>query len=107
MENMAQEQFEESFTETSDENQDSIIKAFESGDAKLKGVDSDAFFIMLRQMTFEGAFSDPLYGGNKNLTGWEMVEYPGAIASNTDIIESDIGYLSGTLKRRKNRWLKN
>src|SRR5699024_12754522 len=88
MENMAQEQFEESFTETSDENQDSIIKAFESGDAKLKGVDSDAFFIMLRQMTFEGAFSDPLYGGHKNLTAWEMAEYPGASASNTDIIES-------------------
>ena len=28
-------------------------------------------------MTIEGAYADPVYGGNKDMMGWKMKEYPG------------------------------
>lgn len=89
MESLSQDRHEEGYAETSEENQDEIIRDFESGDVDMKGVNSGMFFDFLRTVTIEGVFSDPLYGGNKNMEGWDMVEYPGAIASNMDMIESD------------------
>jgi hypothetical protein len=35
------------------------------------------FFSMLLAHTREGMFSDPIYGGNVNFSGWDMVGYPG------------------------------
>jgi gluconate 2-dehydrogenase gamma chain len=26
----------------------------------------------------EGAFADPMYGGNRNMAGWALIGYPGA-----------------------------
>ena len=28
--------------------------------------------------TLEGMFGDPVYGGNKNFAGWDLIHYPGA-----------------------------
>jgi len=42
------------------------------------------FFQMLRTHTIEGMFSDPLYGGNRNLVGWKLVGYPGAQRAYTE-----------------------
>jgi gluconate 2-dehydrogenase gamma chain len=89
MDSISQEEYEEGYADTSEENQDEILKSFEAGDVELKGVESTAVFDFIRTVTVEGVFSDPLYGGNKNMKGWDMIEYPGAIASNTDMIESD------------------
>jgi gluconate 2-dehydrogenase gamma chain len=36
-----------------------------------------AFFEMLRTHTLEGIFSDPVHGGNRNLSGWRLLGYPG------------------------------
>jgi gluconate 2-dehydrogenase gamma chain len=59
--------------------QDKILKGLESGDIKLDGgVDSKAFFAMLLQNTKEGYFSDPIYGGNKDMGAWKMIGFPGA-----------------------------
>ena len=59
--------------------QDKILKGLESGDIKLDGgVDSKTFFAMLLQNTKEGYFSDPIYGGNKDMGGWKMIGFPGA-----------------------------
>jgi gluconate 2-dehydrogenase gamma chain len=30
------------------------------------------------QNTVEGFFSDPLYGGNKDMAGWKLIGFPGA-----------------------------
>ena len=33
---------------------------------------------MLLQNTLEGYFSDPIYGGNKDMAAWKMIGFPGA-----------------------------
>jgi gluconate 2-dehydrogenase gamma chain len=59
--------------------QDKVLKDLESGAAKLdEGVDSKTFFAMLLQNTKEGYFSDPIYGGNKDMSAWKMIGFPGA-----------------------------
>ncbi len=59
--------------------QDGVLKGLESGTIKLDGgVDSKTFFAMLLQNTKEGYFSDPIYGGNKDMAAWKMIGFPGA-----------------------------
>jgi gluconate 2-dehydrogenase gamma chain len=58
--------------------QDAVLKALESGDAKLDGADGKAFFTMFLQNVLEGYFSDPIYGGNKDMAAWKMIGFPGA-----------------------------
>ena len=58
---------------------DAVLKALESGDAQLgNGVSAKTFFAMLLQNTKEGYFSDPVYGGNKDMAAWKMIGFPGA-----------------------------
>jgi hypothetical protein len=53
-------------------------------DAVLTAVDNNQvpglkdFFNRVRRLTLEGMFSDPVYGGNKNFAGWDLIRYPGA-----------------------------
>src|SRR5277367_1812275 len=68
-----------SFSKLAAADQDGTLKGLESGDIKLEGgVDSKAFFAMLLQNTKEGYFSDPIYGGNKDMSAWKMIGFPGA-----------------------------
>jgi gluconate 2-dehydrogenase gamma chain len=67
------------FAKLSAADQDTTLKGLESGDIKLDGgVDAKSFFAMLLQNTKEGYFSDPIYGGNKDLGAWKMIGFPGA-----------------------------
>jgi len=69
----------ESFAKLPADDQDKVLKGLESGDVKLDGgVDGKTFFAMLLQNTKEGYFSDPIYGGNKDMGGWKMIGFPGA-----------------------------
>jgi gluconate 2-dehydrogenase gamma chain len=68
-----------SFSKLATADQDKVLKGLESGDIKLDGgVDSKPFFAMLLQNTKEGYFSDPIYGGNKDMGAWKMIGFPGA-----------------------------
>lgn len=58
--------------------QDVVLKALESGEAKLNGADGQSFFDMFLQNVLEGYFSDPIYGGNKDMAAWKMIGFPGA-----------------------------
>jgi gluconate 2-dehydrogenase gamma chain len=59
--------------------QDQGLKALEDGRAELDGaVDGKAFFTLLLQNTVEGYFSDPIYGGNRDMGPWRMIGFPGA-----------------------------
>jgi len=61
------------------DDQDKLLKRMESGELQLgDGVDSKSFFTMLLQNTKEGYFSDPIYGGNKDMGAWKMIGFPGA-----------------------------
>jgi gluconate 2-dehydrogenase gamma chain len=68
-----------SFSKLSADDQTKVLKGLESGDIGLdESVDSKAFFEMLLQNTKEGYFSDPIYGGNKDMGAWKMIGFPGA-----------------------------
>lgn len=54
--------------------QDAVLTAIDNNQApNLRG-----FFNRVRRLTLEGMFSDPVYGGNKNFAGWDLIRYPGA-----------------------------
>ena len=58
--------------------QDQVLTDLEAGKLDLDGVDGSTFFKMLMINTKEGIFSDPIYGGNKDMAGWKMIGFPGA-----------------------------
>ncbi len=41
----------------------------------------------LYQTVMEGMFSDPIYGGNRNKAGWQLIGFPGAIAVHRENVE--------------------
>ncbi|WP_426703102.1 gluconate 2-dehydrogenase subunit 3 family protein [Rhodanobacter sp. Col0626] len=67
------------FAKLSEADRDAVLKDLESGKIQLDGgVDAKVFFAMLLQNTKEGYFSDPIYGGNKDMAAWKMIGFPGA-----------------------------
>lgn len=74
----AQSQFQKDFVELSVEQQDEILTAMDEDTATgFDGPSGKAFFTQLRNDTIEGMFSDPMYGGNRDLAGWKLIGYPG------------------------------
>jgi gluconate 2-dehydrogenase gamma chain len=69
--------------------QDEYLKALAKGgpDLDLDGVPSEVFFDVLLKMTVEGFFSDPVYGGNRDMAAWRMIGFPGAFADYYDAID--------------------
>jgi gluconate 2-dehydrogenase gamma chain len=67
--------------------QDDYLKSLEAGGKDLGGVPSEVFFAHLRQCTLEGFFSDPVYGGNRDMVSWRMIGFPGAYASYYDLVD--------------------
>lgn len=83
----ARSKFQNTFISLTEEQQDSIIEDMVSGDATV-GFDqfsSTSFFSVLRRHTAEGMFSDPAYGGNRNMVGWALIGYPGAQRAYTPL----------------------
>lgn len=89
MEEESQKRFNEKFEKLDGEQQDEILTAFENDDITMPGVSSKTFFNLLFQTTIEGAYADPVYGGNKNMMGWRMIEYPGPRMAYVDKIEEE------------------
>jgi gluconate 2-dehydrogenase gamma chain len=52
----------------------------------LDGVPAKLFFEHLMQMAVEGYFSDPVYGGNKDMVAWKAIGFPGAYDSYRETI---------------------
>jgi gluconate 2-dehydrogenase gamma chain len=75
------------FADLPAEAQDDYLKSLEAGGADLDGVPSAVFFDMLLKMTVEGFFSDPVYGGNRNMVAWRMIGFPGAYAEYYEAID--------------------
>lgn len=66
------------FAALTPEQQDEILRGLDSAKLQLPNVDGKAFFELLLQNTMEGFFSDPIYGGNRDMAGWRMLGFPGA-----------------------------
>jgi hypothetical protein len=74
-----QSQFQKNFVDLSPEQQDQILTDMDGDKATgFDGPSGKAFFTQLRNDTIEGMFSDPMYGGNRDLVGWKLIGYPGA-----------------------------
>ncbi|HEX3444776.1 MAG TPA: gluconate 2-dehydrogenase subunit 3 family protein, partial [Chthoniobacterales bacterium] len=71
----------QAFWNMSPDRQDEYLHKLETGSVDLNGVPSQIFFSQLWGMTIEGFFSDPVYGGNKDMVGWKLIGFPGAYAS--------------------------
>ncbi|MFC5650310.1 gluconate 2-dehydrogenase subunit 3 family protein [Paenibacillus solisilvae] len=87
LQNYSQVKYKENFSELPGEQQDEVLKAFESDEVQLTTVSPSGFFKMLRANTLEGAYSDPLYGGNADMKGWKLRDYPGNQMSYASIID--------------------
>ena len=67
---------------------DAVLKGLEGGTVQLAdGVDAKTFFAMLLQNTKEGYFSDPVYGGNRDMVGWKLIGFPGAYANYYELVD--------------------
>jgi gluconate 2-dehydrogenase gamma chain len=75
------------FTQMSAEQQDNYLASLEKGGTDLGGVPAEVFFTQLLESAVEGFFSDPVYGGNRNMIGWRMIGFPGAYASYYDLVD--------------------
>lgn len=84
----SQDKYKKKFTELADNEQDEVLTAFEAGKVDMQGVTSSDFFNLLRRAVIEGVYADPLYGGNRDMGGWKMKEYPGNQMSYLDKIEA-------------------
>ena len=73
----AQRIYHSLFTALSPAQQDEILTALENNKAEGFDPDSRTFFQRIRQLTLEGMFGDPYYGGNRSFAGWDLIRYPG------------------------------
>ena len=65
-----------------------MLKLMEQGKADLADFNGKEFFEALLQITMEGFFADPIYGGNKNKVSWKMIGYPGLPATYANMMET-------------------
>jgi gluconate 2-dehydrogenase gamma chain len=75
-----------SFAKLAPADQDAFLQRLEKGDVALAGVDAKAFFAQLLQNTLEGFWSDPIYGGNRDMAGWKLIGFPGARYDNSEFV---------------------
>ncbi|MDQ0154641.1 gluconate 2-dehydrogenase subunit 3 family protein [Robertmurraya andreesenii] len=81
--------FKKDFVALGDEEKDDVLTDFAEDKVKLTTISASGFFNMLRTSTLEGAYSDPLYSGNRNMEGWKMRNYPGSQMSYTNVIDKE------------------
>jgi gluconate 2-dehydrogenase gamma chain len=76
-----------SFDKLGGDDQDLYLTQLQTTARDLAGVPSNVFFESLLAITIEGYFSDPAYGGNKDMAAWKMIGFPGAYASYYDLVD--------------------
>ena len=79
------------FDRLNEEQRIAALKAMEAGKAEFTGFGSAMFFNALLQITMEGFFADPVYGGNRDMASWKMVGYPGLPATYRHDIKKYLG----------------
>ncbi len=77
------------FKDLEEDKQFAVLERFMKGEVEMNLVISAEFFALLKSSTLAGCYADPLYGGNKDMAGWKMKEYPGSQMSYIDMIEAD------------------
>jgi gluconate 2-dehydrogenase gamma chain len=90
LDNYSNKKYKKKFTELDGKEQDEVLIAFEKGEADpISGISTTKFFQLLRTLTIEGVYADPMYGGNKEMQGWKMKNYPGTRMSFVKEVKSE------------------
>jgi len=76
--------FSKSFAQLAHPEQEALLKSAEAGKLELENISAKEFFTQLLNETRMGYFCDPKHGGNKNMSAWKMIGYPGMRADYTD-----------------------
>jgi gluconate 2-dehydrogenase gamma chain len=79
------------FDRLAEPQREEALKAMEAGKAEFPGFTSGMFFDALLQITMEGFFADPIYGGNRDMAAWKMVGYPGLPAAYREEFKAYLG----------------
>ncbi len=75
------------FEKRSAAEQDRFLSALQDSDQDLGGVPGKVFFASLLELTIEGFFSDPVYGGNRDMIAWQLIGFPGAYANYYHLVD--------------------
>jgi gluconate 2-dehydrogenase gamma chain len=75
------------FAELAPTDQDEVLTLLQNGKIELDGISSDTFFQLLWQNVVEGYLSDPLYGGNRDMAAWRMINFPGSNPVLTEAVD--------------------
>ncbi|UXN66105.1 gluconate 2-dehydrogenase subunit 3 family protein (plasmid) [Phyllobacterium sp. A18/5-2] len=81
------DKYKKSFDALSVKERVAVLTDLDTSKVDLLTVPTATFFALLLQLTIEGYFSDPMYGGNKGKAAWKMIGFPGADAMYMDKIE--------------------
>ena len=65
------------FVQLTPEQQDEILTDLEADRAAGFPMGAANFFNLVRNHTVQGTFCDPIYGGNAQMVGWDLIGYPG------------------------------
>ncbi len=85
LDNYARSKFNASFADLSADQQDQIVDDLSNDKADtFTHPSAPDFFDMVRNDTINGMFSDPGYGGNRDMAGWKLIGYPGAQRAYTE-----------------------
>src|SRR5215468_5553169 len=79
------------FDRLSEKDRETALKTMEENKAPFPGFSSQMFFNALLQITMEGFFADPIYGGNRDMAAWKMIGYPGLPATYREEIFAYFG----------------
>jgi gluconate 2-dehydrogenase gamma chain len=83
LDKVARKKYGDRFAKLDEQTQTRLLADMEDG--KVAGFKkSKDFFQMLLEDVYEGMFSDPIYGGNRDLAGWRLIGYPGAQRAYTE-----------------------
>jgi gluconate 2-dehydrogenase gamma chain len=83
--------YRKDFDRLGEPERETALKTMESGKAEFPGFSSSMFFEALLQITMEGFFADPIYGGNRDKVAWKMVGYPGLPATHREDFKTYFG----------------
>ncbi|MGI4813808.1 MAG: gluconate 2-dehydrogenase subunit 3 family protein [Janthinobacterium lividum] len=77
------------FARLSPANKDALLHSLEAGHAVFDNrLDSAIVFGLFYQLVTEGMFADPIHGGNAGKAAWQMIGFPGVIATHAqDVVQ--------------------
>lgn len=92
------------FAQLSAPQQDALLTSLQKGEIDMGDLPGAVFFQMMLDGTMEGFFSDPMYGGNRDMAGWKLLGFPGIYASySNDIERHNVAYVRPPMSIAKAR----